>query len=80
MLNLDLLLCSISVTNCPQGVKIKMDDAGNILVRRYSKSNVYAKSTASSLNEETAIGSEVLKSPNQSIDHDKVVKVNLKRK
>lgn len=61
---------------CPQGVKIKMDDAGNILVRRYSKSNVYAKSTASSPNEETAIGSEVLKSPNQSIDHDKVVKVS----
>ncbi|XP_026470415.1 uncharacterized protein LOC113374655 [Ctenocephalides felis] len=27
-----------------QGVKIKMDDAGNILVRRYSKSNVYIKS------------------------------------
>lgn len=52
-----------------------MDDAGNILVRRYSKSNVYVKSTAISPNEETAIGSEVLKSANQSIEHDKVVKV-----
>lgn len=52
-----------------------MDDAGNILVRRYSKSNVFVKSTASSPNEETAIGSEVLKSPNQSCEHDKVVKV-----
>lgn len=52
-----------------------MDDAGNILVRRYSKSAVYVKSTATSPNEETAIGAEVLKSPNQSLDHDKVMKV-----
>ncbi|CAO1413228.1 unnamed protein product [Diamesa tonsa] len=58
-----------------QGVKIKMDDAGNILVRRYSKSNVYVKSTASSPNEETAIGAEVLKAPNQCLDVDKVMKV-----
>lgn len=60
-----------------QGVKVKMDDAGNIMVRRYSKSNVYVKSTASSPSEETAIGSEVLKAPNQCIEHDKVVKVSL---
>lgn len=53
-----------------------MDDAGNILVRRYSKSNVYVKSTASAINEETAIGSEVLKAPNHSLEHDKVVKVS----
>ena len=52
-----------------------MDEAGNILVRRYSKSNVYVKSTASLPNEETAIGSEVLKSPNQSLDLEKVTKV-----
>lgn len=54
-----------------------MDDAGNVLVRRYSKSNVYVKSTACAPNEETAIGSEVLKAPNHSLDHDKVVKVSL---
>lgn len=54
-----------------------MDDAGNILVRRYSKSNVYVKSTAKTPNEETAIGSEVLKAPNHSLDPDKVVKVRL---
>jgi hypothetical protein len=54
-----------------------MDDAGNILVRRYSKSNVYVKSTASAANEETAIGSEVLKAPNHSLEHDKVVKVSM---
>jgi len=54
-----------------------MDDAGNILVRRYSKSNVYVKSTASAPNEETAIGSEVLKAPNHSLELDKVVKVRI---
>lgn len=52
-----------------------MDDAGNILVRRYGKTNVYIKSTASAPNEETAIGSEVLKSPNQSLEIEKVYKV-----
>lgn len=58
-----------------QGVKIKMDDAGNILVRRYSKSNVFVKTTASSASDETAIGSEVLKTPNQCVEFDKVAKV-----
>lgn len=58
-----------------QGVKIKMDDAGNILVRRYSKSNVFVKTTSSSANDETAIGSEVLKSPNHAVEFDKVAKI-----
>lgn len=58
-----------------QGVKVKMDDAGNILVRRYSKSNVFVKSTTSSANEETAIGNEVLKTPNHCVEFDKVAKV-----
>lgn len=56
-----------------QGVKIKMDDAGNILVRRYAKSNVFIKSTSSM--EETAIGTDVLKQPNQSLEIEKVYKV-----
>lgn len=55
-----------------------MDDAGNILVRRYSKSNVYVKSTANTPNEETAIGSDILKVPNHVIEHDKVTKVIIK--
>ncbi|XP_034650543.1 uncharacterized protein LOC117890034 isoform X2 [Drosophila subobscura] len=58
-----------------QGVKIKMDDAGNILVRRYAKSNVYVKSTASSPNEETSIGAEILKLPNQALESEKIVKL-----
>lgn len=58
-----------------QGVKIKMDDAGNILIRRYAKSNVYIKSTASGPNEETAIGAEILKLPNNALESEKIVKV-----
>ncbi|XP_073845557.1 expansion [Musca autumnalis] len=58
-----------------QGVKIKMDDAGNILIRRYAKSNVYIKSTASSPNEETSIGADILKLPNQALESEKIVKL-----
>lgn len=57
------------------GVKIKMDDAGNILIRRYSKGNVYVKSTASQPNDETSIGAEVLKLPNQALENEKIVKL-----
>uniref|UniRef100_A0A1A9ZUX6 MH2 domain-containing protein n=1 Tax=Glossina pallidipes TaxID=7398 RepID=A0A1A9ZUX6_GLOPL len=58
-----------------QGVKIKMDDAGNILIRRYAKSNVYVKSTASHPNEETSIGADILKLPNQALESEKIVKL-----
>ena len=49
-----------------------MDDAGNILVRRLAKSNVYVKSTANLPNEETAISSEIMKSPNLALEMEKV--------
>lgn len=52
-----------------------MDDAGNILVRRYAKSNIYVKSTSSNVNEETAIGAEILKLPNNALESEKIVKV-----
>lgn len=52
-----------------------MDDAGNILVRRYAKSNVYIKSTSIVQTEETAIGADVLKQPNQCLEIEKVYKV-----
>ncbi len=64
-----------SITFSLQGVKIKMDDAGNILIRRYAKTNVYIKSTASGPNEETAIGAEILKLPNNALESEKIVKV-----
>lgn len=53
-----------------------MDDAGNILIRRYAKSNVYIKSTASNQNEETSIGGDILKLPNQALESEKIVKVS----
>ena len=52
---------------------MKMDEQGNILVKRVSKSNVYVKST--STGEETSIGADVLKLPNCSLEADKPVKV-----
>lgn len=60
---------------CQQGVKIKMDDAGNILIRRYSKSNVFVKSTAATSNEETAIGQDIVKLPGYSLEQEKIFKV-----
>lgn len=59
-----------------QGVKIKMDDAGNVLIRRYSKGNVYVKSTASQPNEETSIGNDIMKLPSQALEMEKIVKVS----
>ncbi|KAF6213309.1 hypothetical protein GE061_011027 [Apolygus lucorum] len=55
------------------GVKVKMDDQGNILVKRVSKCNVYVKST--STGEETSIGGDVLKLPNCALEPDKPVKL-----
>lgn len=52
-----------------------MDDAGNILIRRYSKSNVFVKSTAATSNEETAIGQDILKLPGYSLEQEKIFKV-----
>lgn len=54
-----------------------MDEAGNILIRRYAKTNVYIKSTASGPNEETAIGAEILKLPNNALESEKIVKVGV---
>lgn len=56
-----------------QGIKVKMDDQGNILVKRVSKCNVYVKSTAQG--DETAIGNDVLKLPNCALEMEKPVKV-----
>jgi hypothetical protein len=51
-----------------------MDDNGNILARRYSKSNIYVKGTGST-SDETAIGSEILKQPSHSLEMEKVMKI-----
>lgn len=52
-----------------------MDDAGNILIRRYSRANVYVKSTAAGAKDENSIASDIMKLPNQALESDKVVKL-----
>lgn len=52
-----------------------MDDAGNVLIRRYSRSNVYVKNTSTSPKDETAMSSDILKLPNQALELDKVGKL-----
>lgn len=55
-----------------------MDDAGNILIRRYSKSSVSVKSTAATSTEETAIGQDILKLPGYALEQEKIFKVSMK--
>lgn len=51
-----------------------MDNQGNILVKRVSKSNVYVKSTSEG--EENSIGAEILKLSNCALEPEKPVKVS----
>ena len=53
------------------GCKLKMDDSGNILIKRVSKSNIYVKNTA----EETAVSNDILKLPNGLLEMDKPFKL-----
>ena len=64
------------------GVKIKMDDQGNILIKRVSnKCKIFIKNTSPNGTDETSIGSDVLKSGgNNSLEPDKPYKVTLKNK
>jgi len=56
-------------------VKIKMDEAGNILVRRYAKSNVYVRSTSANPVDDTAIGADIIKLPGMALEAEKIVKL-----
>lgn len=58
-------------TQIGAGCKLKMDDSGNILVKRVSKGNIYVKNTA----EETAVSNDILKLPNGLLDMDKPFKL-----
>lgn len=51
-----------------EGFKLKMDETGNILIKRYGKSNVYVHSTSKLSNEETVIGADILQLPQQAIN------------
>lgn len=55
-----------------QGVKIKMDEQGNILIKRLCKNNVYIKSTN---HEDNAIGAEIARNSQGALEHEKPGKV-----
>ncbi|XP_076325995.1 uncharacterized protein LOC143233546 isoform X2 [Tachypleus tridentatus] len=57
--------------NIGHGVKVKMDDSGNIIIKRTSKSNVFVKEID---NEENSVASEVIRN-NGLLEHDKAVKL-----
>jgi len=55
-----------------QGCKIKMDDSGNILIKRIAKSNVFVKA----LTEENAVSADILKLPTPTgLELDKPLKL-----
>ncbi|XP_050738535.1 uncharacterized protein LOC127009478 isoform X2 [Eriocheir sinensis] len=51
------------------GVKVKMDDQGNILIKRVSKAGVYVKVGS----DDNAVSNEILKMPNYGLETDKPV-------
>lgn len=55
-----------------QGVKIKMDEQGNILIKRLCKNNVHVKSTNQ---EDNAIGPEIIRNSQGALEHEKPGKV-----
>lgn len=59
-----------------QGVKIKMDEQGNILIKRLCKNNVYIKPTSQ---EDNAIGAEIARNSQGALEHEKPGKVSLFR-
>lgn len=59
-----------------QGVKIKMDEQGNILIKRLCKSNVYVKPTNQ---EDNAIGPEIVRNSQGALELEKPGKVGRRR-
>ncbi|KAF3424918.1 hypothetical protein E2986_07009 [Frieseomelitta varia] len=55
-----------------QGVKIKMDEQGNILIKRLCKNNVYIKPTSQ---EDNAIGAEIARNSQGALEHEKPGKI-----
>jgi len=53
------------------GCKLKMDDSGNILVKRLSKSTIYVKNTL----EENSVSNDILKLPNGLLQMEKPFKL-----
>jgi len=53
------------------GCKLKMDDSGNILVKRLAKSAIYVKNTI----EENSVSNDILKLPGGLLEHEKPFKL-----
>ncbi|XP_059482966.1 uncharacterized protein LOC132201084 isoform X2 [Neocloeon triangulifer] len=54
------------------GIKVKMDDQGNILIKRLSKSQVFVKVNP---NEDNSVAQEITRLPNGSLEPEKPVKL-----
>jgi MH2 domain len=50
-----------------EGAKVRMDEKGNIHIKRVSKSNIYVKNTA----DENSIGNDILKLPQGALEFGK---------
>jgi hypothetical protein len=56
-----------------QGCKIKMDETGNVLIKRFSKCAIYVKNT---LDSDSAISNDILKLPGPgSLEAERPVKL-----
>eukprot|EP00096_Caligus_rogercresseyi_P010291 TRINITY_DN369_c0_g1_i1.p1 TRINITY_DN369_c0_g1~~TRINITY_DN369_c0_g1_i1.p1 ORF type:complete len:466 (-),score=86.65 TRINITY_DN369_c0_g1_i1:449-1846(-) len=60
-----------TIRHIGNGIKLKMDDVGNILIKRLSKSAVRVKNTT----EENAVSNDILKLPGSLLELDKPFKV-----
>ena len=56
-----------------EGAKVRMDEKGNIHIKRVAKSNIYIKNTA----DENAIGNDILKLPQGALEFGKGYLVGL---
>ncbi len=56
-----------------EGAKVRMDEKGNIHIKRVSKSNIYIKNTA----DENGIGNDILKLPQGALEFGKGYLVNI---
>lgn len=68
-----LAMLVMTYDSFPQGVKVKMDDQGNILIKRVSKAGVYVKIGS----DDNAISNEILKLPNCALETEKPVMVSI---
>lgn len=57
--------------NIGLGAKVKMDEQGNVLIKRLSKTNVYVKNSP----EDSAVSNDIIKMPNGAIDIEKPFKI-----